>query len=199
MRLPAIQLSKELPMTSRMIRPPAALAVPLIEAKSNLRIDDDDSDLLVQMWIKGITRHAQAHTNRAFVHQGWKLTLDGFPDSIELPMSPLASVDVIRFIDAAGQTQTLDPRDYLVDLESEPGYVVPAPGRAWPETADQVNAVSIEYTCGYGVSDAAVPDDIKLYVLAKLTEQFDPAVRMEKLTVQSSYIDCLLQPYRVYL
>ncbi|MGI4849324.1 MAG: head-tail connector protein [Janthinobacterium lividum] len=186
-------------MTDRLITPAQELAVPLETAKANLGFDGNDSDLLITVWLKGVIAHAENYTNRAFVHQTRRLTLDSFAEAIELERSPLASVIAIRFYDVDGQQQTLDPADYLVDTASEPGYVVPAAGKAWPATADRVNAVTVDYVAGYGPSDVTVPEEIQLYILAKLVEQFDPTVRLEQMTVQSTFIDSLLQSSRIYL
>ena len=54
------------------------------------------------------------------------------------------------------------------------------------------------HVAGYGASDADIPKGIKLYILARLVEQYDPAIRVEKDTVQSSFLDGLLDRYKVY-
>lgn len=185
-------------MTARLIIPPAAPAVSLAAAKTALRIDGDDLDVTITAWITGITAYVQHYVGRALITQGWRVTLDSFPDAIELPHPPTLTVDAIRFQDADGALQTLDPADYMADKVTEPGYVVPGRGKAWPATYDEINAVQVDYTCGYGPTDASVPDGIKLFILAKLVEQFDPATRLEKDTVQSTFIDRLLDPFKVY-
>lgn len=187
-------------MTTRLITPPAELAVSLAEAKQNLRIESDDTSLdqLITAWLGGVIDHAEHRMGRAIISQTWRVTLDRFPDAIELAMPPLVSVTSLKYIDAEGVEQTLDPQDYLIDAVNEPGYVVPAQGRAWPTTADQINAVSVEFVCGYGADSTSTPKAIKTYILAKLVEQFDPATRSESVTVQSSYLDRLLDRYMVY-
>jgi uncharacterized phiE125 gp8 family phage protein len=185
-------------MTTRLITPPAALPVTLAAAKKNLKIDGTDQDDEVSDWVRGIASHVEHYTGRALIAQQWRVTLDRFPDAINLEKSPIVSVEGVQFLDADGVLQTLDPADYIVDAVSEPGYVVPGRGKAWPATYREINAVSVDYTCGYGASPAAIPAGIKLYILAKLREQFDPAVRMERDTVQSSFIDSQLDPFKVY-
>lgn len=183
-------------MPTRLITPHAALPVSLAEAKLNLRIDGNEQDTMIEAWLHGITAHAEHVTGRSFINQTWRVTLDAFPDAIELPV-PVSSVTV-KFLDEAGIEQTLDPADYLVDSASEPGYAVPNVGKAWPTTYDRINAVNVDVVAGYGATEASVPNGIKLYILAKLVEQYDPAIKAEKDTVQSSFIDRLLDPYKVY-
>lgn len=185
-------------MTFKLITPPAALAVSLADAKLALRVDGDEQDALIEAWTQGITEHAEHYTGRAFVHQTWRLTLDRFPTAIKLQYAPIASVSSIKYLDEAGVLQTLNPADYLLDDSTEPGYIVPQVGKAWPATFDRINAVQVDYVAGYGPTDATVPPSVGLYIKAKLCEQYDPAVRLEKDTVQSSFIDRLLDRVRVY-
>jgi uncharacterized phiE125 gp8 family phage protein len=185
-------------MTARLITPPTGLPVTLDEAKANMGIDGTDQDAVLTAWIMGVTAYAEQMTHRAIMQQGWRVTLDAFPDAIRLEAPKLLSVQSVNFVDAAGADQVLDPADYRVDTVSEPGYIVPARGKAWPVTYDEINAVSVDYTCGYGNAPADVPAGIRLFILAKLREQFDPAVRVEKDTVQATFIDRLLDQYVVY-
>ena len=184
-------------MTARLITPPEALAVSLASAKLNLKIDSSDQDAIITAWIQGITAHAEHITGRSFINQTWRVTLDAFPSAIKLPC-PVSSVTSVKYLDTTGAEQTLAANQYLVDSVSEPGVIVPAVGASWPATYPQVNAVYVDVVAGYGATDASVPDGIKLYILAKLTEQFDPAIRLEKDTVQASFLDCLLDRYRVW-
>lgn len=185
-------------MTARLITPPVALPVALAAAKANLGIDGTDMDATITAWVLGITAYVEHYTGRALISQGWRVTLDSFGDSIRLEKPPTIAVASVKFLDAAGDLQTLDPADYLVDKITEPGYVLPGRGKSWPATFAEINAVSVDYTCGYGLTDADVPEGIKLFILAKLREQFDPAVRMERDTVQSNFLDRLLDPFKVY-
>ena len=184
-------------MPTRLIFPPSSLAVTLEQAKANLSIDGSDLDSRVLMYLNGVIDKAEQLTGLSFINQTWRVTLDSFPDAIVLP-PPVSSVVSVKYLDSDGVEQTLDPADYLVDSVSQPGYVVPAYGKAWPETYDQVNAVNVEVISGFGADSTDVPDGIRLYIAAKLVEQFDPAIRVEKDTVQSSFIDRLLDPFRTY-
>ena len=184
-------------MPTRLIIPPAALPVSLAEAKLNLRIDGNEQDSLIEAWIHGITAHAEHLAGRSFINQTWRVTLDKFPDAIELPPK-VSSVTSLKYLDEEGTEQTLDPADYIVDSVSEPGYLVPGVGKSWPSTYDRINAVYCDVVSGYGASYTDVPPGLRLYILAKLTEQFDPSVRVEKDTVQASFIDSMLDRYKVW-
>lgn len=178
---------------------PVALALTMAEAKQALRIEEDDTslDTMISIWVAGITAEAEAQTRRAFVNRGMRVTLDVFPDAIQLS-APTFSVEAVRFLDPDGVTQTLDPADYYVDRVTIPGYIVPARGKAWPATESHVNAVSVDYTAGYGPTAATVPDTVRLYILARLQELWDPAAREFRETHCSIFVSRLLDSLIVY-
>jgi uncharacterized phiE125 gp8 family phage protein len=196
-------------MSDELITPPTEMAVSLADVKANLRIDGTDLDSIVTIWIKGVIRGVENETNRALIRQGRRVTLDSFPrntngtDGAILLRPRLISVTSVQFKDESGVLQTLDPTDYKVDDTGQagtikPGWIVPAKGKGWPATDCQINTVIVDYICGDGETAGDVPPDMALYLIAKVTEQFDPAVRPERETVQSNYLDRRLDPYRVY-
>jgi uncharacterized phiE125 gp8 family phage protein len=160
-------------------------------ARRAARANGTAMDAEITEKVQGIIEDAEHETGRAFIAQIWQVTLDSFPDAIKLPNAPLASVVYVKFYDAAGVQQTLDPADYQVDDKSEPGYVVPAFGKAWPATAPGINRVEVQYVCGYGPSDADVPAAIKSYILGMLECQYYP-------NGNAQYLSRLLDRFRTY-
>ena len=161
-------------MTDRLIVPPAALAVSMAAARMSARASGTGLDAEIEQKVRDFTEEAEHETHRALITQTWAVTLDAFPPAIRLPHPPIASVVHVKFYDAAGMLQTLDPQDYMVDTTSEPGYVVPAPGRAWPATAARINAVEVQYVCGYGPDETSVPAAIKGYILGMVENDYFP-------------------------
>lgn len=186
-------------MTTRQVSPPQLMAVTLADAKAQLRIDQDDEafDAQLAVWIAGITQEAEHATERCFVNRPMRVTVDAFPDAIRLS-APTSSVESVKFIDVNGLQQILDPADYYADLVTEPGYVVPAGGKTWPATAARVNVVTVDYTAGYGPDCTKVPPAARLYILARLLEQWDPVVKEFKETARSAFVGRLLDSLKVY-
>lgn len=135
---------------------PATEPVSLSEAKLHCRREDDftaEDDLFTEL-IKAARELVETDTERAFIEQTWTLTLDRFPDVIELRKCPIFdAADVeITYLDSDGDSQTLSTDDYRVDASSEPGRIATAYGVAWPLTYNVTNAITVEFTAGYADS-----------------------------------------------
>ena len=176
--------------------------VSLASAKTHLRLTSDDTtqDSLIQDLISSAREQAEAMTNRKFVTQTWKLTLDAFPyagrqspaywlnlpplqqytvyafrsdtDAIRVPFPPLQSVTSIKYYDPAGVLQTIDPANYIVDSASEPARIVPVPGYTWPTPQYRINAAEITFVVGYG-DWTMVPQCIKRWMLLRVGAMYE--------------------------
>ena len=169
--------------------------VTLAEAKLHLRVDGTDEDALIQGLISAARETCEDRTEGTVPVTGWRLTLDTFPDAIKLPRPPIVSVESVKYIDTAGVQQTLSPLDYVVDTVSSPGYIVPAFGKAWPETRGHINAVEVEYTAG----SATPPAAIKAWMLLAIGEMFmNREGSAERPAVAHGFADRLLDPFKVW-
>lgn len=184
-------------MTTNLITPPSALPIVMADARLALKIEDTSLDNIIAIWLNGIIDYAEHYMQRSIMTQTWQKCVDGFDrTAIRLPYSPVKSVTSIKYLDANDTLQTVAPSSYWTKLGDLESFVVTKAG--WPTTSAAPNSVIIEYVAGYGVLPADVPPAIKNYILAKLIEQFDPSNKTEKASVQSSFIDSLLDRYRVY-
>ncbi len=152
--------------TNRTVQP-AFEPVTLAEAKLHLRVDHSEEDALITAIISSAREEADHLTGRSICLSTWKLTLDTFPDVIELMTPPIASVTSVKYYDADGVQQTLSSAAYTVDMESHPGRIVPAYGYSWPTIQDRINAVEVIYTAGWANADA-VPPAIVSWILVKI-------------------------------
>ena len=175
------------------------LAVPLAKARENLRVDGEYMDALITTWLSGIIADAEFQLGQCLMEQTWEVHLDRFPTPIPLPHPVLSVDDVasITYLDANGIGQTLAPAAYQLVRSEYKSSLVPARGMVWPSSADVCTPV-VTVKCGYGNTPDKTPANIQLYLLAKLVEQFDPATRSERDTVQSTFIDRLLDACRTY-
>jgi uncharacterized phiE125 gp8 family phage protein len=89
-----------------------------------------------------------------------------WPDraSFRLPRPPLQGVASIVYVAGiSGNTLVVDPATYLVDTSTMPGRIAPTPGSIWPIVKQQLGAVQITFTSGFGTRDQ-VPETLKLVI-----------------------------------
>jgi len=164
------------PLSIQLVTGPAVEPVSLDLAKSHLRVDYSDDDLLIGIYIVAARAYCEKYTHRAFFNQTWLRTMDFFPLAwgvngtvnpadrgdwpfafwsrltIDLPRASLVSVSSITYLDATSTVQTLDPSTYTVDTTSTPGRITPSQGGFWPEVSIfQPGSVRITFVAGsYG-------------------------------------------------
>jgi uncharacterized phiE125 gp8 family phage protein len=159
-------------MANNIVVPPTGEPVSLDEAKAQCCIDGTEFDAILPGYIAAARQLAEAETGRALITQTRELVLDAFPRACVLRHPPVQSLVSVTYLDADGVERVLDPQDVILDKSSAPGYLVPAYGKAWPETYPVPNAVRVRYTCGYG-SAADVPPAIKTWMLLAINTLFE--------------------------
>ena len=170
------------------------MAAARLAARADIDADGTSPlDLEIELQVRAVTEEAEHITGRAFVMQGWRLVLDRFTDQIALPVPPLLTVTSIRYEDASGELRTLPAEFYVTDTNTTPGTVRPAAGNDWPATSGRDGCILIDYTCGYGADDSAVPASVKAFILARVQQHFAPVSN-----VSPSMFDGLLDRYKVY-
>jgi uncharacterized phiE125 gp8 family phage protein len=177
---------------------PAAEPLSLAEALAHLRVSAGVEDAYISALIPVVREACENRIERTLVETSWVLTLDSFPDAIELMMPPVLDVTSVQYTDQDGVAQTLNPADYVVDMAREPGWLVPAPGRQWPATEAGINKVVVTYTAGYGDTAVAVPASLKHWMLLAMADLYENrAAHGEKPAVPHNFVDGLLDPYRM--
>lgn len=175
-------------MSLKLITAPSAEPLSLTEAKDQLRVTNGDQDDLITLLIQEAREYVEEETQRALITQTWELQLDEFPcggaddyppggewsylygvrarwSVIELPRPPLSSVTSIKYIDEAGNEQTLSPSSYQVESGGliERSRVMPEFDAVWPVTRRRTpGAVKIRFVAGYGNAGSAVPAGLRV-------------------------------------
>lgn len=178
---------------------PVATPVTLADARLHCRaISTVAEDAYLTTLIEVATRAAEDRMQRSVIHTPWRLTLDRFPEAILLPYGPIASVQAVTFTDPDGNSANLDQQDYVVDAASDPGFIVPKPGRSWPTVGQGINQVQVSYTAGFGSTSEQVPAPIRHWILLAIAEMYDNrAASSDKPALPQLFADRLLDPYRV--
>lgn len=195
-------------MPLKLHTPADALPVSVQEAKLHCRIIADMNDVdpypeddLIESLISAATLDAEHLMGRAVMPQKWQVTLDAFAASIDLQRPPVTAIESIQYVDAAGILRTLPDTEYqFVGASDYTARVVPAYGKAWPDTRSQPEAVRVVFSCGY--ADAtSVPALIKTWIklrIGALYENRETWTADGKIE-QNEHIDYLLDRYRTCL
>lgn len=154
------------------IDPPQVEPLTAQEAKLRLNIGDDEvSDDVLDAFITAARQQIDGWDGwlgRSLITQSWRLTLDFFPcDEIRIPLPPLQDIIGINYVDSNGRPIDLDPSEYQI-LQGGRPIVRPAFGKCWPHTRDQPDAVTIEFTAGYGDNPEDVPEPIRCAILLQV-------------------------------
>ncbi len=148
----------ERPAGLTLVSAPMGEPITLDEAYKHLRLPEEEDSAQISGLITAARQYFEEIDDRRLLSQTWKLTLDRFPCwTIDIPLRPLQTINSIKYIDSAGVQQTIDAADYQVDLTAFRARVTPAYGKYWPIARYQMNAVEIQFVCGYG--DATTIND----------------------------------------
>jgi len=152
---------------------PAVLPVTLQQVKEWTRVDESDAELMGL--IQAATERAEVIMNRPIINREFTLSLDHFPRVIVIKKSMVQSVDSITYIDTDGVVQTLASTEYSVALGSEYSAcrVSPAFNKAWQSTRDEMDAVTVTFTAGYGPDWNSVPSDIQQAIAYLVGHYYD--------------------------
>jgi uncharacterized phiE125 gp8 family phage protein len=176
--------------------PPADEPVTLDEAKLHLRVDSDADDTLITALIQAAREHVEAVTERALMAQTWTERQDGFPAVLALRGGVVSAVASVKYVDADGVQQTLDPSAYLTDLTTEPATVRPVYGTEWPTTREQPGAVAVQYSVGYADA-ASVPAALKAAILLLVGDLYaNREAKIDAKLVENRAVSRLLFPYK---
>ncbi len=176
--------------------------VTLAEAQAWLRVDSSDDATEITTLITTARQAVENFTGRALISQTWRLRQSNWGDGavIELPASPLISVESVKYYPADGSAQaTLSSSYYHVLTDAEPGLVVLKADYDWPDIADRPDAVEVNFTAGYADADA-VPKTLRhavLLLLAHLYENRGPVNVGNIVTEVPITIKHLLESQRV--
>lgn len=186
-------------MSLKLITAPTEVAVTVAELKASLRGAEDAEDDDLGLKLTAATELVAAELRRCLITATYDLHLAAWPcrQFIELPLGNLQSVAYIKYTDAAGTLNTVDPSWYKLTrtytpsdddtdgdgvLDAGAGRVWLAYARYWPTAIlDTGEPITIRFTCGWDGA-ASVPTPIKQAILMLGAHWFRnrEAVQMER-------------------
>lgn len=184
-------------MQLTLLTPPAAAVVSLAEAKMHLRVEHDVENDAIEAMIgtaEALVAGRDGWTGRALGEQTWRLTLPGFPrvSTLRLPLPPLRSVAHVRYYDSANTQQTFASANYAVSIADTPGQIDLLATIGWPSTFSRVDAVEVQFVCGYDVAPAPIKHAVLVTLAALYRNRGDEGFSMPAATRR------LLAPYKAW-
>lgn len=160
-------------MRFELVTSAASEPVTLAEAKSHLRVEHSDDDVLIASLVSTARELVESHTARQLVTADWKLHLDRFPHGdIEIRKCPVASVTSVTYYDENNTQQTWSTSLYQVDTVNEPARIRCEYNVTYPSTrSGKLNAVTVNFTAGQAV--ASVSDKAKHAILLLVSHWYE--------------------------
>jgi uncharacterized phiE125 gp8 family phage protein len=204
------------------IDPPAPI-VSLALAKAHLRVDNDDEDSLISLYIgaaQGAIDGPEGWLGKAVGVQTLELRLPAFfaqqwrvgrafaweegcwtdwsfwPfNQINLPCPPLKEVVSITYEDLQGNDQVLDPSGWRATDDG----LTPAFNDIWPDGRIEANAVRVRYTAGYDIPPAPIVSAVLMAVSGLYANREDVVIASARVTqvINDAYTNLLSPHWRL--
>jgi hypothetical protein len=183
----------------QLVTAPTNSPITVADVKSFLKVDNNEEDVILDLYISAAVNVAQNYTGKAFITQTRKLQLDCLPDGeyrdynltnpwqgqgsanrtpfypydnfIELPYKPILTVTSIVFTATDNTTSTFSSTNYYVDTVT--GRVILNDGATWDVALRNKASVAVTYTCGYGATADLVPADIRMALLQHVADMYN--------------------------
>ena len=170
--------------------------ISLVTAKLQLKVDFDDDDTLITSYIDAAIENCENYTGTCINEAKFAFKFSEFTNDFVFKISPIQSIDSIKYFDEAGDEQILETEKYeLLPVDKFTHKVHFIDQDTLPQVAEnKSNAVVIEVTSGY--ADGKVPKAIKSAALLVLTDLYENREdRVHKMPTRS---EALLRKYRFY-
>lgn len=179
--------------------------ISLDEAKQWLLVTYDDQDDVIESIIKAARLKIERRCGISIAMKQYAEKISGFSDKIELSNPPVISVDSIKYLDADGVEQTVDPAGYELVQDDYVPFVFAL--SEWPsDISDRLDAVRVTYTTGIDIEDSPpdeIPEDLKQALRWLISHFFEnrestalTPVRQEIQEVPDT-VEAILAPYIV--
>lgn len=147
--------------------------ISLDEAKLQLRAQSSTTeDGLIEELIVSARQHVEKYSGLVLIAASATMPVASFAELERMPMAPVREITEVRYLDANGVEQVLDPAVYeLVQVDGDelrPRLRL-AFGKSWPATRSAEDAVRVVADVGY----TAVPSPIIRAMKILITHWFD--------------------------
>lgn len=190
------------PLSIEILIPNPVMPISLTEAKSHLRVDHTDDDVLITGIIASANDYVMTYTGRSLMPRTLKARYETFDDLV-LPHAPVIEIESVTYNDGTVLSTT------VYDLvKSEPAIMLLAQNESWPTA--EINSVYVQYRAGYEDSSDSpidltdrIPPSLKaalLLVIGDLYQNREARALVNGARYEANpTVKALMNPYRVIL
>lgn len=177
---------------------PTELPVSVADAKTQLRLEHDQHDSLIEDQINSAWDYVAEILDRTLLTTTYTLTFDDWPDEIVLRRPPVQSVTSVEYQDTDDQTQTLTAGDdYHVTTDGDTGRI--KPHIEWPQAYGYgYDNIKVTYDAGYG-SASDIPKAIRQAIISVVIDLYEsPGLTLVQNQPANKTVERLLGLYKRY-
>lgn len=169
--------------------------IDLAAAKNHLKIDFTDDDTIIPGFIDSAIEEAENFTGTNIKAAKYTIKFNGWIQNMELKLSPVQSIESIKYYDDNDTIQILDAADYqLLQMDKLTTVINYHDADDLPDVYEKAAAIEIKLTTGY--AEGKTPFSIKAAILLILGDLYEN--REDKPHGLPSRSKALLRPYRFY-
>jgi uncharacterized phiE125 gp8 family phage protein len=150
---------------------PTATPVTYEDVVNHLRVDADDEEELIRLYIDAATSYLDGYygvLGRALATQTWIQKYDGWDARMFLPVFPVASITSVVYLNTSGGSSTVTSTDYALYTDDHGDYVEFDQAFSYPTTSVESGPkITITYVAG-----GTVPVAIKQAMLLLIGHWF---------------------------
>ena len=179
------------------ITPRTDLPLTLDGVKDYLQETENDNDALINQLIESATDWIERKTNRCLMTTIFEQHLSAWPacNLVRITWNPVQTLDSVKYIDEAGDEQTITNTNYATWIRDEVMYVSFNDDYTWPTTKAVPDAFKIRFTAGHN-PPYMIPAPIKNAMLLRIRKAYDN--RQDEAWNGKTASDYLLEPYIIY-
>lgn len=155
-----------------------AAALPVAQLRDQLRLgsgfaDDTTQDAALERYLRAAIAMIEGRTGKVLLHRTLSLRLRAWrdPRGQPLPVAPVAEVQAVELIDAAGAATPVDPARWRLHPDLHRPRLLPA-GAALPAIAPG-GAVRVVFQAGFGPAWDDLPADLAQAVLMLAAQLYE--------------------------
>lgn len=187
-----------------LVAAPTTAPITATEVKANSRIDDADSNTLIEGLIAGAISYLDGWSGilcRCLEEQTWRQDYDYFCRHLRIPLAPVISITSVKYDDTSGVEQTVSASNYEVLNDDLGPYVRFVSTFSFPSTDSEYPSVRVTYKAGHAQSGGAstVPPAIRQAMLLLVGHWYEHRESVNVGNIVTSFpmgFDALIAPFR---